>query len=92
MKCLRIYISGVVQGVGMRYFIKTEASSMGLVGWVRNLDDGRVEIVVKGDREKLDEFLKICRRGSPFAQVEQVDVQEIDCRSFDFTESFEIKY
>lgn len=65
---------------------------MGLIGWVRNLDDGRVEIVVKGDREKLDEFLKICRRGSPFAQVEQADVQEIDCESFDFTESFEIKY
>jgi len=53
---MRIYYSGRVQGVGFRYAVKTLAPGYELSGTVRNLDDGRVELVAEGSREELDAF------------------------------------
>ncbi|MFN3599677.1 MAG: acylphosphatase, partial [Aquificaceae bacterium] len=58
MVALRVYVSGVVQGVGFRAFTKRVADSYGLSGWVRNLSNGRVEIFVQGDEEVIWAFLK----------------------------------
>ena len=69
-----IFVSGVVQGVGFRYSAYLVASRLGLVGFVRNLMDGRVEIVVEGPEGKVREFIKWCYRGPPAAVVERVDV------------------
>jgi acylphosphatase len=49
----RFVVRGEVQGVGYRYFVQRRADSAGLAGWVRNLPDGTVEIVVSGPEEKL---------------------------------------
>ncbi len=62
-KQLRVYYSGAVQGVGFRFVAESIASSLGLTGWVKNLRDGRVEVVAEGSKEALNEFLsKIKKR------------------------------
>jgi acylphosphatase len=76
MKSVHLYISGIVQGVSFRYWTRREALSLGLSGWVRNLSDGRVEAVAEGDPEKVDAFVKWCRRGPDLAEVVSVEVSE----------------
>ena len=58
MKQLHIYFSGQVQGVGFRYSTSHFAKNLGLKGWVKNLSDGRVEALVVGEANLIDEFLK----------------------------------
>ena len=53
-----IYYSGRVQGVGFRYTVQRIATSLGLQGWVRNLYDGRVELLVEGEKELITELLE----------------------------------
>jgi len=58
VKQTHIYFSGTVQGVGFRYTSQHLAQKMNLGGWVRNLSDGRVEMLVQGNQESIDMFLK----------------------------------
>ena len=69
-----LYISGVVQGVGFRYYTQREARQRGVSGWVRNLPDDRVEAVFEGDRSAVEHMIAWCREGPPSAQVENVQV------------------
>ena len=57
-KQAHIYYCGQVQGIGFRFTAREVAGEMGLSGWVRNLADGRVEILVEAEEGLLDEFLK----------------------------------
>lgn len=66
-------VSGRVQGVGYRRFIEMAAVRMDLRGWVRNLRDGRVEIVVQGDRKLVAEFEQIAAEGPTFGRVDNVE-------------------
>ena len=73
---LRALARGRVQGVFFRQFARTHAQRLGLVGWVRNLPDGRTgEIVAEGPQTALEELLAHVRRGPPAAYVEDADVQ-----------------
>jgi len=56
-KSLRVYYSGSVQGVGFRFTAERVAGSLGIKGWVRNLRDGRVEVMCEGNEAALKEFL-----------------------------------
>jgi len=58
-KRLCAYLQGRVQGVGMRYFVRSAAESLGLTGFVKNLDDGRVEITAEGEPEALNKLLEV---------------------------------
>jgi acylphosphatase len=69
-----LLISGIVQGVGYRYHTRRHAQGLGLVGWVRNLDDGRVEAVLQGAREQVESMIKWCYRGPSSAQVTDIAV------------------
>jgi acylphosphatase len=69
-----LLIAGRVQGVGFRYWTVTEASRLGLCGFVRNLPDRRVEAEAAGERRKVEEFIAWCHRGPPSARVENVEV------------------
>jgi len=69
-----IYVSGHVQGVSFRANLWREAKKNNLTGWVRNLKDGRVEAILQGDPDRVNETIKWCRRGPPAAKVEGVDV------------------
>lgn len=66
---LHAIISGRVQGVGFRYFVAEKAQLQGLTGWVRNLWDGRVEVVAEGERTELEAFLAVVQRGPSSARV-----------------------
>ncbi len=69
-----VFISGIVQGVSYRASTQAEAQKRGLSGWVKNLDDGRVEALVQGPKDKVEELLQWCKRGPSAAKVEKVDV------------------
>ena len=65
-------IRGLVQGVGFRWFAKETADSLGLSGWVRNREDGSVELEAEGDSGSLDDFARRLRTGNPAARVDAV--------------------
>lgn len=74
--CRRYLVRGRVQGVGFRYFVQKEAVRLGLRGWVRNLEDGRVEALAQGVPLQLDEFEGALHRGPRWAEVRGVDIEE----------------
>ncbi len=65
-----VLISGRVQGVAFRYYAEKWAISQGITGWVRNLPDGRVEILAEGDTKALDRYLGQLKDGPRMARVE----------------------
>jgi acylphosphatase len=72
----RWFVSGRVQGVGFRYFASQTANLLGLTGYARNLDDGRVEVYAAGPQDKLDEFAARLRQGPRWADVRGFEEQE----------------
>jgi acylphosphatase len=71
---LWLLVAGQVQGVGFRFHARRQARALGLVGWVRNLPDGRVELQAEGPREALESLLAWCQRGPPAAEVGAVEI------------------
>lgn len=69
MRVLRIEVTGLVQGVGFRWFTRDVARRFGLGGWVKNRPDGAVEIMVCGDDLEIDAFVDEVHRGPPGARV-----------------------
>lgn len=72
-RCL--YLEGIVQGVGMRYYVNDLANKMGLKGYVQNTADRRVKCVVQGEKEKLDLFVGALKN-APRGRVENVVLEE----------------
>ena len=66
-------VHGDVQGVGFRYFAQRKGRELGLTGWVRNNDDGTVEVVAEGPRASLDALERAVRQGPRMARVDRVD-------------------
>jgi acylphosphatase len=69
---IHVLASGRVQGVGFRYFVKQSADALGVAGWVRNLRDGRIEVVLRGPPEAVQSVLDQIGRGPRGALVEEV--------------------
>ncbi len=72
MSAVRIVVEGRVQGVGYRAFVVEEAATRGLTGWVRNLRDGSVEMVLSGSEADIENMIAACRKGPRFASVTSV--------------------
>lgn len=70
---LHAFVRGRVQGVLFRSFVERHARRLGLVGYARNLFDGRVEVEAEGERSALEELLKQLHQGPPGARVEGVE-------------------
>jgi acylphosphatase len=71
----RLFISGFVQGVGFRRFIHKQAMELNLGGWVRNLPDGRVEVLLQGERQEVEMLIEACGKGPFLAEIDEVDIQ-----------------
>ena len=73
-KIVHIFISGFVQGIGFRQFIKSNAQKLGLKGWVKNLPEGRVEALFNGEEHKIEEMIALCKKGPFLSEVENVEI------------------
>lgn len=73
MTARRWIVRGLVQGVGFRWFVGREAERLGLRGFVRNLNDGTVEVVSQGPEAALDDMERHLRRGPSHARVDAVE-------------------
>jgi len=68
----RYIVTGRVQGVGFRWFVEREARALGISGWVRNTDDGAVEVVASGTQDQLSRLRKALAEGPRAARVDDV--------------------
>jgi len=90
MKTYEFLVSGLVQGVGYRAFVRENALKKAFKGYVKNLPDGRVKAVANIDNEEnFKEFLDILKTGSFSSKVENIEFKEIPFMEFN---SFEIRY
>ena len=71
----KLKIVGAVQGVGFRYFVRQEATRLGLAGAVWKCPDGSVEVVAQGEEALLDQLVEQCKLGSTYSKVASVYVQ-----------------
>jgi len=87
----RFFVSGIVQGVGFRYFTQDEAERLHLSGYVRNLRDGRVEVYAIGSQENLARLRTLVERGPRGAMVQHVVEEAADIIP-KFAQEFSITY
>jgi acylphosphatase len=90
MKTVRLKISGMVQGVFFRKYVKEEADKLSLKGHVRNLESGEVEVLAEGKDEDVNNLISLCKKGAPHSTVKNVDIQEINHIGFDDFKILEI--
>jgi acylphosphatase len=85
-----VLVFGKVQGVFFRQNTLERAKALGLKGWVRNTEDGKVEAVFEGEREKIEKILEWMKIGPPMAEVENLEIKWEDFKG-EF-EDFKIRY
>jgi len=73
-KCVHLIVSGIVQGVFFRANILQEAKELGINGWVKNLNDGRVEIMAEGESSLIEKLISWCKVGPPGSQIDRIDI------------------
>lgn len=79
MKTYHFLISGKVQGVGFRHFTNNQAFIFKLNGWVRNLTDGRVEVLLQGEDSQVQQFIEALKKGpNSFSRVSDIESHERD--------------
>lgn len=81
--CQHFLITGQVQGVSFRYYTKRKATELDLTGWVRNLTDGRVEIIACGSAGAMSTFQQWLIQGPTLARVTDVEVKTMPMQQFD---------
>lgn len=89
MKSIRLIISGYVQGVGFRAFVKKNARQLGVTGWVLNREDGAVEALLQGEKAILDTLIAILRIGPEVSKVDDIVIKEMNSK--ELFSSFEIR-
>lgn len=86
-KGIHAFVTGQVQGVGFRYYVHHAARRHYLTGWVKNLVDGRVEIMAEGEEEEIRSFVDELKKGSRWSMVDDVQIEWLHYqkkfRSFD---------
>ena len=90
LKRIHIFVTGRVQGVFFRQSARVMAIKNNVNGWVRNLGDGRVEIVAEGQESNLDALVDWCKTGPANSRVDEFELSEEN--STDEFENFEVRY
>jgi len=83
MKTVKLVITGTVQGIFFRKFLKDEADGLGLKGFARNLDDGSFEVVVEGRDENVNEMVVLCKKGPKHTEIKSVKAHDMPHQGFD---------
>lgn len=83
---------GRVQGVGFRCFVQYSAVALQIGGWVRNCDDGSVDMYLNGDREAVEQLLRKIRKGSMWIQVDSLEVIPLEDGEAPDAHGFSVKY
>lgn len=86
---VHVFITGFVQGVGYRRFVRHHALKLGLTGWIKNLPDNRVEAVFQGSKEQIEKIILLCKKGAFLSEVKEIMVEQKDQSAENF-ETFEI--
>jgi len=81
-KAVKLSISGTVQGVFFRRFVKDNADKNGVKGFVRNLEDGRLEVFLEGEQESVDNMIAICKRGPAHSNLRKIEEKEEKLQDF----------
>ena len=87
---IHLFIKGRVQGVFFRESTRIKARQLEINGWVKNLNDGRIEAVFEGENEKIKKIIKWARHGPIISRVDDVEIKEEEYR--DEFKNFEIRY
>ena len=82
-------VTGRVQGVFFRAWMREQAAELGVTGWVRNCPDGRVDSHVEGEEAAVQQIVERLHRGPPAARVEDVHVWDVETCDFD---DFEVRH
>lgn len=72
-KSVRLYIDGTVQGVFFRAFVKQNAEKLNVKGFIRNLEDGRIEVFLEGDVDPMKKMIELCNKGPKHSIIRKVD-------------------
>jgi acylphosphatase len=83
MKTARIFITGTVQSSLFKTFIKEEADKLGVRGFVRGLEDGRVEVLAEGRDDKVAGMVAVCKQGPKQAQIKDVRIEHMNHQGFE---------
>lgn len=85
-----IIVNGRVQGVGFRFFCTMNARTLNLTGWVRNMDNGMVEMEVQGEENSIEKFIETIKNGNRFIKVDKLYQKKIEIVSNErtFTERY----
>ncbi len=81
-KSIRLYISGTVQGIFYRQFIKENAERFNVKGFVRNLEDGRVEIFLEGSTDNVNKMKDLCTKGPKHSEIRLIEEKEEKFQDF----------
>jgi acylphosphatase len=90
MRSVHVIVRGTVQGVGFRWFVSTRARALQLAGWVRNMSDGRVELVAQGDAASVERLLAAVREGPSRSSVDETIVDEAPADT-EFDHPFDVR-
>lgn len=90
MKRYHLYVNGIVQGVGFRWYAQKIGKRVGVSGWVKNLPDGRVEIVIEGEEDKINRFVEELKEGYLGDNIRKIENFEEEYKG-EF-KSFEIRF
>ena len=91
MESIRFIVHGKVQGVFYRKFVAQKLRQMGIRGYVRNLPDGTVEVLVRATEEELEAIRRALEEGSPLSEVERIEMEYLDDDDLLY-DGFEIRY
>jgi len=81
-KSVRVYVEGSVQGIFFRAFVKENAERHNVKGFVRNLEDGRIEIFLEGNNDDIDKMIELCKIGPKHSDIRNVEVKEEKFQDF----------
>ena len=84
-----ITVTGRVQGVFFRAWMRDQATGLGVTGWVRNCPDGRVDAHIEGEETAVQQLIERLHEGPPAAQVDDVKTWEVETSDFD---DFEVRH